>query len=870
MSTTSAMPPRWRRRSRLGVAMAGLGAASALALGALPAGAASAGSSGGIPLRLAAGGNTIFSETFANSTVSSSVTLPTAPTPPNTACITASNTVSGTPVPGCAAASPIDPSGQGALRLTFPTAQQEGGLFSSASVPTAEGLDVNFNSFQYNAAGSSPADGIVFALAAVDPQVPAAPAALGPTGGSLGYSSDESLVGNQGAQSAGLADGYLGIGLDVFGNFSSTLFQGTGCTDQAFQGLAPGEVVVRGPGNGQVGYCALNSSAVLAGAPTSYALNAASATTRTSATVPVEVAINPASTSTTTSSGVVVPASSYAVKFTEIGGTSFTMTGPLPSTLNGEIPAGLYPSSWINPTTGIPFQLAFGWTSSTGSFVEIHEINDATVATLSSVGAPVLTFGTIKEYATAASTNSTFETWDFPVGVAPGPAEADTIRANISLPAGSVVSSAGGGSTTSSTAAKGSRWTCTESGAHVACQTVGGPFSSKNPPPAIFVSATFPNPGGSRPSLRPRSAETAEITVTSMNGVPGHGRSNLSTKSPPKPTSMKLTPNAGSTAGGTTIVISGDNLAHTSSVAIGKSVAEACPGARNQPCFTEAGNVVTVDNSPPGLPRSAPVVVTTLGVFGQTSFGYLEGYWCVAGDGGVFGFGRSAYHGSLGGTSLSSPVIGMAPAPLEGGYWLVEANGTVKAFGSAPSLGSVPAKSLSGHIVGIASTPDGLGYWLASSTGVVYPFGDALHLGNEKSPAGTITAIVRTPSGAGYWLLSSKGDVYHFGSAGPYGNVSSPKGTAIGIATTPDGRGYWVVSTEGDVYHFGDAGNYGPAAGSKAPGAAVGIAAAPDGKGVWVAFGNGYLTVRAYGAAGNFKPPSTKRLNKPLVGISVT
>ena len=102
--------------------------------------------------------------------------------------------------------------------------------------------------------------------------------------------------------------------------------------------------------------------------------------------MPVEVALNPGSSPITTSSGLVVPGGDYVVAFTAIGGTQQTLEGSLPSTLNGEIPAGLYPSSWINPTTGIPYQLDIGWAGSTGGVKDAHEIDANTVA--STLGAP--------------------------------------------------------------------------------------------------------------------------------------------------------------------------------------------------------------------------------------------------------------------------------------------------------------------------------------------------------------------------------------------------------------------------------------------------------------------------------------------------
>ena len=158
---------------------------------------------------------------------------------------------------------------------------------------------MTFNSYQYGTATPSGADGIGFVLAAVNPANPATPAATGQSGGSLGYSAQASNA------LSGLSDGYLAVGLDAHGNFSNgKVYEGTGCTDPAnIDQTMPGQVVVRGPGNGTVGYCALQSSAATATSP---ALTLR-ATTRAASVVPVEVVFNPSSSSVTTASAGSTP-----------------------------------------------------------------------------------------------------------------------------------------------------------------------------------------------------------------------------------------------------------------------------------------------------------------------------------------------------------------------------------------------------------------------------------------------------------------------------------------------------------------------------------------------------------------------------------
>ncbi|MCM2416418.1 hypothetical protein [Streptomyces sp. RKAG290] len=74
-----------------------------------------------------------------------------------------------------------------------------------------------------------------------------------------------------------------------------------------------------------------------------------------------------------------MPAGSYNVTFTPVGGTARSLVGPLPV-----VPAGMYPASWVS-ASGIPKQLAFGWVGSTGSVTDYHEIDNAVVSTLNPV-----------------------------------------------------------------------------------------------------------------------------------------------------------------------------------------------------------------------------------------------------------------------------------------------------------------------------------------------------------------------------------------------------------------------------------------------------------------------------------------------------
>lgn len=127
------------------------------------------------------------------------------------ACLTAG---SGTgSIPKCS--SPNDNPGYGALRLTPAVNNQTGAILSNFTFPLNQGLQVTFTTYTYggNSGGTAGdgADGITFFMTDGTKPVPSTAGALG---GSLGYSCS-----NVNAKYEGLANAYLGLGIDEFGNF---------------------------------------------------------------------------------------------------------------------------------------------------------------------------------------------------------------------------------------------------------------------------------------------------------------------------------------------------------------------------------------------------------------------------------------------------------------------------------------------------------------------------------------------------------------------------------------------------------------------------------------------------------------------------
>ena len=545
------------------------------------------------PKALAAG-TVLFSQPFHDNTVdgtAGSVSLPTAPTGTNAACLSAAGNATANPLASCPTVTDLQ--GSGKLRLTANVATQEGGIFASTSIPTSQGLDVSFNTYQYGP--TQGADGLAFVLAAVNPANPVTPAAIGQPGGALGYSAPSS-------NSPGLSYGYLGVGFDVFGNFSNH-YEGLGCNDAAnIAQRMPGQVVVRGPGNGNTGYCALQSSAATATSP---ALTLR-ASTRGVSVVPVEVVYNPSSVTVTTPSGLVVPGRDYDVHFTPVGGTARDVVGALPV-----VPSGLYPASWIN-ASGYPKQLAFGWVASTGSVTDYHEIDNAVVNTLNPVpqlgvaqtsyAGTTLAPGSPVTYSVAASSS--------------GAAENQPVTVTETLPAGILP-----------VGASGTGWVCAApSGQSISCTNSTSPFTSGT----ITVNGVVTSS-----SVTPAVVQSSTSAVASSSDAsPATSSSAPAGTLPTAPTVTAISPTNFAAGGGNDVKITGTGLNGATAIEIGTAAqftagtpttlvlcASSGPG-----CFTVTNSTTLDISAMPGHVAGAVTVqVVTLGTSASTAYTYNSG-----------------------------------------------------------------------------------------------------------------------------------------------------------------------------------------------------------------------------------------------------
>jgi type IV pilus assembly protein PilY1 len=163
--------------------------------------------------------------------------------------------------PASSASEAADPPGKGALRFTN-WLHQAGSIISNGpGFPTGAGLQVIFKTVTYagdsGGTGHDGADGIGFFL--MDGALP--PYDTGAFGGSLGYTCTNEIGNNDSTLRAdgtvrgydGLVGGYIGLGIDEFGNFLNP-----GDNTATGPGLQAGRIGLRGSGSISFGWLHAN------------------------------------------------------------------------------------------------------------------------------------------------------------------------------------------------------------------------------------------------------------------------------------------------------------------------------------------------------------------------------------------------------------------------------------------------------------------------------------------------------------------------------------------------------------------------------------------------------------------------------------
>ncbi|MET8576745.1 hypothetical protein [Streptomyces sp. NPDC005012] len=171
--------------------------------------------------------------------------------------------LTGCPPGGAGPIPPNDADPHGYLRLTSADPDQSAAVLYNHALPANQGVVVTFDQWQYGSTTSRAADGISFFLIDGAAEL----TAPGAFGGSLGYA--QKLPDDDPGEEflPGVDHGYLGVGLDVLGNyFGDWEHRGNGCETRSPAGTAirpsePNKVTLRGPGHGTEGYCFLTSTA---------------------------------------------------------------------------------------------------------------------------------------------------------------------------------------------------------------------------------------------------------------------------------------------------------------------------------------------------------------------------------------------------------------------------------------------------------------------------------------------------------------------------------------------------------------------------------------------------------------------------------
>lgn len=138
----------------------------------------------------------------------------------------------------------VDPNGAGWLRLTEAQPNQKGYMYVLQSFPTTLGVIADFEYKDWRNVYDSyfGADG--FSVYLFDATVTDANFKLGGYGGSLGYATYSNPPGT-----TGLSGGYLGVGLDAYGNYANNGENRNGAApaNTLNSGMLPNAFVLRGP-----------------------------------------------------------------------------------------------------------------------------------------------------------------------------------------------------------------------------------------------------------------------------------------------------------------------------------------------------------------------------------------------------------------------------------------------------------------------------------------------------------------------------------------------------------------------------------------------------------------------------------------------
>lgn len=231
-----------------------------------------------------------------------------------------------------------DANGAGYLRLTSNANNQAGFAIDDNAFPAPQGFRISFEFFSYGTTSTTGADG--FSVFLIDGST--STFRIGASGGSLGYAQKTVAP-----VAAGVSNGYIGIGIDEFGNFSNPTEGRSGGPGQVANSVA-----IRGAGNGS--------------ATTDYPY-----LTGTTSSLPFKLAVGTARAQ----SG----SADYRRAFIDV--TPVTTNGTVSYRITVRIQYGNSVATAINSYTvqSPPSTLRIGFAGSTGSFNNYHEIRNLSI-----------------------------------------------------------------------------------------------------------------------------------------------------------------------------------------------------------------------------------------------------------------------------------------------------------------------------------------------------------------------------------------------------------------------------------------------------------------------------------------------------------
>jgi hypothetical protein len=252
--------------------------------------------------------------------------------------------------------SPVD---DGALRLTTADGTQAGYAIDNQTFKSTQGFSISFEFFSYGTTSAKPADGFSVFLVDADGTTPGNGFSIGAPGGSLGYAPRNVNPGVTNAE-PGVTKGYLGIGIDEFGNYGIASEIKTG----GYPGrtaLLPNAVSLRGPYN-----------SADATRTTGYAYLAGSNT------LPFNLAVG---TSSTNQGSRVTDPNSADYRKAYINVIPVTTNGSTVYKITVRIQNGQSVTTAVNnvTVTNPPTNLRVGFAGSTGGSNSIHEIRGLAV-----------------------------------------------------------------------------------------------------------------------------------------------------------------------------------------------------------------------------------------------------------------------------------------------------------------------------------------------------------------------------------------------------------------------------------------------------------------------------------------------------------